>query len=761
MDALEEFRKIEAAAREGVHEEALTRFRQIVARDEESRMLAVEDLIFVDQDGGTYDDDVCFLSGDVRAREDEPPAPRYQIDRISPVIEQAVSDQREAQINIMVRGVGEKSSDLNDTFNGLIRNIEVVSDAADSYDNAYDECQKSGYGGWQIVTEYSDDSFEQNIYIEPIQNATQSLFFGPAKKATKEDAMYAFLIWDMDIDEFKVQYPDAERSEWPNEILTNTSRGWFNSRDNMIRVAAYWRKRPIKRTIIQLVDGRVIDQDDWDPETHDFARFPDGRPMMREVDSYQVERFILNGVEILKGPQLWAGKHIPLIPEYGIRSVINGREIIRGKVRKGKDAQRIYNYATSAIVQTAAQSAKDFYWMTAEQASGHVEDLEKMNVDQNPVYFFTPDPNNPGPPIKGTGPTVQQALLAQVAQAREDISASVGAGVGVEDGTAADNRSGQAIREGNVNREKGNSIYFNNHIRAVTYTGVQLVDLISKLWTTQRQARIIKPDGEEDFVTVNQTIVDPKTMGEIIVNDLSQGSFDVRVDVGPAYASQRQQGADQLTKLAVENPAFAEDTPDLIAKNLDVPGAKELSTRLRRRGVLNGTIEPTDEEREEFKLDLREQIKQQLLPAIREEVKNEASIRLIEAQSAQLNAEAQNLHAAVAAKESAVGETAAKTEKAISEAANIQMETLLKAIDANTKMQEQVMAKLAMGLPIQTIEKDNLDKQADLVEDAQQDINPGPSSAMVTEFEGRKRGAIPQNVDWVFEPGKGLIRASR
>ena len=267
-EALNKFRKIEFETdKKKVHEEALTRFKQIVSREEESRILGVEDLIFIDQEGGTYDEEVGFLSGDARTNNtitsDDPPAPRYQIDRISPVIEQAVSDQREAQVNIQVRVTGEVESGLNDTFNGLIKNIENVSDAQDAYDNGFDECQKSGYGGWRIITEYTDDSFEQNIRIEPILNATQSLFFGPAKKATKEDALYAYYLWWMDMDEFKEEHPKAEHTDWPTSSLQTFTRSWFNQNDNLIRVAEYWRKRPVEKEIIQLTDGKVINTEDF------------------------------------------------------------------------------------------------------------------------------------------------------------------------------------------------------------------------------------------------------------------------------------------------------------------------------------------------------------------------------------------------------------------------------------------------------------------------------------------------------------------
>lgn len=745
-EPLDDFRKIPAESNlKKVHTEALKRWSAIVSREEESRILSVIDLVFIDQEGGMYNETNGFLSGNAdknrTSSSDTPEPPRYQIDRISPVIEQAVSDQRESQIQIQVSSTGEIPTGLDETFDGLIKNIESVSDAGDAYDNAYDECQKSGYGGIQIVTEFSDETFEQEIFIEPILNATQSLFFGPAKKATKEDALYAFLIWELDMEEFEAAYPKAQKSEWPDSTLDKTNRAWFNNKDHLIRIAAYWRKRPITKEIIMLTDERVINDEDLAAAIASGAEIqkrPDGEEMRRTVDTYQVERFIMNGVEVLKGPQEWVGKFIPLIPEYGIRSVINGREIIRGKVRKGKDPAMIYDYTVSSIVQASAASGKDFHWLTAKQAEGYVNDLDAIDNDTNFAYY-NHDPDSPGPPVKAAGPTIQQALIDQRNAAKEDINMTVGAGVGIGDGTSADPRSGEAIREGNVNTEKGNSIYFNNHIRMVRHGGVQIADLIAKLWTTRQQKRIIKPDGTKEFITVNQQMTQAKEGGGseiVIINDLTQAKFDVTVDVGPAYASQRQQGADQLTKLATENPAIADVTIDLAVKNMDIPGGDEMHRRLRRRGILNGTIEPTDEEREEMGLTERDQLIAELEPQIREKVMQEENIKLVTATANMNNASAANFQASAGQKVIENDKTGAEEEKLMAETANIDAKTITEAVTGMKELIESFIAKLEAGIPLDLQDHDNRTKQADVVEEAQHVQSPGPSSALQEEVQG-------------------------
>ena len=69
-EPLEEARKLKAESDlEKVHTEALERFKNIVDREEHSRHLSLGDRIFVEQEGGSYDESTGFLSGKDLARE--------------------------------------------------------------------------------------------------------------------------------------------------------------------------------------------------------------------------------------------------------------------------------------------------------------------------------------------------------------------------------------------------------------------------------------------------------------------------------------------------------------------------------------------------------------------------------------------------------------------------------------------------------------------------------------------------------------------
>lgn len=771
-EAINDFREIEAADGEDVHHEAIKRFEDISTRENWSRQQGIEDLVFTDQDGGQWDNFQVFgynadSKGSISKGDVE--EPRYQNDKISPVIEEAVDNQRQASIDIKVRPLAAESKGLADTFNGLIKNIETVSGAQDAYDTAYDEQQRSGYGGWRVVTEYADDSFDQRICIEPIKCATGSLLFGPSRKYTKEDSLYAFYIWSMDLEEYNAQYPDKQISDFPKlrSTLQGSQRGWFDWKNNLVQLAEYWRKRPITRQIAQLIDGRVVDAESLpivqeinekilmgakaqgitlqpaEGSTQDMilVEVPvartmggNGEPMIRDVDSYEVERFIMNGREIVKGPQKWAGKYIPLIPCFGVVSNILGQEIVRGRVRKGKDAQRGYNYAYSRAIDASSNAYTGGLLMTTPMVEGANirEQFEKMNVEQQPALFYNFDPDVPQGPQPYGGTTVQPELLNIMQKSEQDIFSSIGGGRTMNDGTALDGRSGEAVKEQRIDQEKGQSVYFNNYIKSREYTGRVLVDLIPRIYSTQQQVRIIKPDGSEDFVTVNQTDIDPASGDEETVVDLSQAYFDVTVDVGPAYASQRQAAQEALTQLATESEVFANNSADLIAKNMDFPGSNEVYERIRKLYIQNGIItNASPEELEELGITREQQIAAQITPQIEQELLNSVNMRVLMANADKLSAEAQNMKAAAGQKEA---ESRADLLKAIEDIENAKLDGLLKAIEGQEKMINTMAKKIEVFGALNIGDIDNMNTQSDVVEEQQQEVSPGPNSQQSQEF---------------------------
>lgn len=713
MDA-SEIKDKEQIASKDVHAEAMTRFSMVESREQVEREAAIEDMRFAQIPDSQWDD---FAT---KQRNDRP---RYTINKIAATIDTIVGEQRENDITIKYRPSSSGAQkEVANTFNGLTRNIESQSSARSSYDRGFDEALNGGYGGWRVTTQFSDDDgFEQDIRIKPIKSAASSLWFDPgAEEYAKQDALWAFLTKDMEKSEFLARFPDATVTDFQQPQYANSiCRNWF--RGDVVRVAEYWRKVPITRNIVLLSDGRTIDKDEDGAILDELAS--QGITVVRErsVKTWKVERYLMNGAEILKGPEDWAGKFIPLIPMFGKTMTIEGREYVRGMVRLAKDAQRIYNYSTSTIVETAALAPKDPYWMTPKQAQGHEGRLRNMNVDNSPVMFYNEDPSSPGAPKRTGAPQVQSALIGITAQAQQDITATLGVTASSNvptAGTDLDTRSGKAIIEGNRKGDTGTFVFFDNLIKSIQHTGTILGDLIPRIYDTERQVRVIQPDGTEEFVTINQTVQDQQTLEPVIVNDLSQGKYDVAIDTGPAFATRRLEAADRLIRLAEGSTMFAELTPDLIAKNLDTPGSDELHDRLRQAMIQQGKVQPTDEEVQELGLGQPAEPSQAEVLASQEQ---QARTNLFLAQAADLQANAQ-------LKGSQAQLNQARAEAALADANKKDFDANKVAVEAEGKNLENIEKQADLGLPLTVQDHDKRIGQGDMVELSQEELSPGGTS---------------------------------
>jgi hypothetical protein len=113
------------------------------------------------------------------------------------------------------------------------------------------------------------------------------------------------------------------------------------------------------------------------------------------------------------------------------------------------------------------------------------------------------------------------------------------------------------------------------------HLGAVLVDLIPKIYDSERTLRVLREDETHEPVRINvpAMTIDGRPM---VLNDLSQGTYDVRVKIGPAYTTRRAEAADSMLQFIQAVPQAAGVAADIIARNMDWPGADEIAERLRR-----------------------------------------------------------------------------------------------------------------------------------------------------------------------------------
>jgi hypothetical protein len=522
--------------------------------------------------------------------------PCLTINKLPQHVRQVTNDQRQNRPSGKVIPADDKADiAVAEIFNGMVRHIEYISDADVAYDTACENQVSYGEGYIRILTEYcDDDTFDQDIKIGRIRNSF-SVYMDPTiQDPCGSDAKWCFITEDITKADYARMYPDSA----PITTLQSLGVGdqnlsqWLN--EDTIRIADYYYV-DYDRETLNLYPGNITA----------FAGTPEdkllksqfGKPTKsRESDRCKIKYCKINGYEILEERE-WAGKYIPVVRIVGNEFEVDGRLYVSGIVRNAKDAQRMYNYWVSQEAEMLALAPKAPFIGYGGQFEGYETQWKTANTTNWPYLEVNPDVTDGSGsilplPQRAQPPMASSGLLQAKAGASEDIKASTGQ-YNASLGMTSNERSGRAIlarqREGDV----GTYHYGDNLARGVRHITRQLVDLIPKIYDTQRVARIIGEDGETDMVKIDPMQAEPvkKIVNQegIVIDKIynpSVGKYDVVVTTGPGYATKRQEALEAMAQLLQGNPQLWQVAGDLFVKNMDWPGAQEMAKRFAK------TIDP-------------------------------------------------------------------------------------------------------------------------------------------------------------------------
>jgi hypothetical protein len=522
--------------------------------------------------------------------------PTLTINKLPQHVRQVTNDMRQNRPGAKVIPVDDNADvEVAEIFNGMIRHIEYISDADVAYDTACENQVSYGEGYITLMTEYCDaNTFDQDIKIGRVRNSF-SVYMDPLiQDPTGADAKWCFITEDLTKAEYERQYPDAA----PISTLQSLGVGdqsisnWLN--EDTVRIAGYY-YIDYDKTTLNLYPGN---QSAFVGTPEDkMLKDMFGKPVKSRMSERPRVRYCkINGYEILEEKE-WAGKWIPVIRVVGNEFEVDGRLYVSGLVRNAKDAQRMYNYWVSQEAEMLALAPKAPFIGYGGQFEGYEDKWKTANTNNWPYLEVNPDvtdgqgavlplPQRAQPPMASTG------LLQAKAGASEDIKSTTGQ-YNASLGMGSNERSGKAIlarqREGDV----GTFHYGDNLTRAVRHVARQLVDLIPKIYDTQRIARIIGEDGETKMVKINPDQPQPvnKIVNEqgIVIEKIYNpgvGKYDVVATTGPGYATKRQEALEAMAQLLQGNPQLWSVAGDLFVKNMDWPGAQEMAKRFQK------TIDP-------------------------------------------------------------------------------------------------------------------------------------------------------------------------
>lgn len=522
--------------------------------------------------------------------------PTLVINKLPQHVLQVTNDQKQNRPAGSVIPVDDKADvQMAEIYEGMVRHIEYISDADVAYDTACDNQVTYGEGYFRILTEYCDEtSFEQDIKIGRIRNSF-SVYIDPTiQDPCGSDAQWCFITQEMTKEEYEELFPNAAPiSSLQNGTGDDHYSNWIT--ENSVRVAEYFYYESERKTLnmYRLHDGRLVNTLKGSDADKLAQKSGLKVEQSRETVLKQVKWCKTNGYEILEEKD-WAGKWIPVIRVVGNEFEIEGEIHVSGIVRNAKDAQRMYNYWVSQEAEMLALAPKAPYVGYAGQFEGYEQQWKQANVQNWPYLEVNPDASDPDGkpyplPQRMPPPLPQAGLIQAKMGASDDIKATTGQ-YDPSLGAKSNETSGKAIIAREQQSDTGTYHYVDNLARAIRYGARQIVDLIPKIYDTKRIARIVGLDGETEHVEIDpeqkQPVVelrDPATQAVIKrIYNPGIGKYDVAVTTGPSYMTKRQQAADAQAQLLQGNPELWKVAGDLFVKNLDWPGAEELSKRLAR-----------------------------------------------------------------------------------------------------------------------------------------------------------------------------------
>jgi hypothetical protein len=576
---------------ERIVKEAQRRFDICATYENDARLRFIEDVKFANGDSDNlYQWDENSRTARGYGTIDERPC--LTINKIRQHNLNIINDARQNKPAVRVRPVGNGATyDAAQVYEGIIRHIEYISNAQAAYDTATLFQVQGGIGWLRLVTDYpsdTDQSFDQEIYIRRVKDPLTVYLDPDIKEADGSDARFGFVFDDMSAELFKDTYP--KHADLVTQSPLDVSGDWL--RKDQVRVAEYYRVVEKEDSLVAYMgsDGRRAMERKSEMDKALFESVIDAPDTkVRSILAKEVEWFLIAGTKIIER-NTWAGRYIPLIRVIGEETVINGQMDRKGHTRAMKDPQRLANYWYSAATEHVALQSKSPYigpMAAFENLSDYWDSANTVNHAWLPYNAYDdkgqpiPAPERQAPPVM---PDAYIKGLELAAQEIREVSGQFQADLGME----GNERSGVAIQQRQRQGDNATYHYIDNLALAIRYLGKQLIDLIPKIYDTQRIIKIMGNDGIEHEVQIDPNAqqayqIHQQQQGQAIqaIFNPAVGRYDVEADVGPAYATRRQEAFAALTELMKQNPDLMHIAGDLLFKAADFPMSEEVAERIK------------------------------------------------------------------------------------------------------------------------------------------------------------------------------------
>ena len=570
--------------------QAHKRYDRCVAFESEFRRLFALDIKFANGDP----DNKWQWPDDIQKDRNLANRPMLTINKTRQHNLQIINDAKQNKPGIKISPVGDKATyEAAKIYMGLARHVEYKSGAEQLYDQATKFQVEGGIGYFRVVTDYvNDDTFDQEILIKGI-NDPMTVYIDPdIQEIDGSDAKYGFIFSDVPRDEFDEEYEEY-KAQVGQSTLGNTATHWITK--DYVRVAEYYRKVRVDDKLVWMTDPK-----NGQKKTVRASKIPkrllslvmaDPSTKSREIIGYKVEWYKIAGDTIIDRRD-WPGKYIPICRVVGEETKIDGRIDRKGHTRSMKDVQRMYNFWSSAGVEYIALQGK-YPWVAPAAAIAGYQNFWDTSNTTNYAWLPWNHEDEDGKaipaPFRANPPVAAQAYVQGMQIAQNEMMMVTGQ-YQAQFGENENAKSGIAINARQRQGERATYHYIDGLGIGIKFLGKIFIDLAPKIYDTERVIQIMAENGDESEVTIKpdseQAFVEQKSNDRegkaTIIFNPKVGEYAVQADVGPSFATKRQEAFNAFTQLASQSDNFMSIAGDIMFKAADFPMADELAERYRR-----------------------------------------------------------------------------------------------------------------------------------------------------------------------------------
>ncbi|MFP0990781.1 portal protein [Acinetobacter baumannii] len=526
----------------------------------------VEDKEFVTVKGAQWEDGAV-------ARRTAEGKPSLEFNLCRAYCRQQINTQRQNRAQVKVVPVDNGAdADKANIIEGLIKDTEESSDAESAYDQAAENAVYGAIGFFRIVTDYvSELSFNQEPRFMTVHNP-HAWYIDPQSKALDgSDARWAVGGEWVDKDIIQDKYGanavvDFAMSEYSD---------WCNTEDKTVLIVEYFKIEEVSDELWMLEDGTTnyksvllgefgVSEDELKPLVTNF------RPTTRT----EVKWYKASGSEVLE-ETVFPGKYIPVIPVYGEVTYIGEERYLHSLVHFAKDPQRLYNYWKSTEAQILQKNQDDILVVDPKGVSGHEEEWRDPSKFAAVHYKHIDESQQPIPaPYRIGAAQPPVGVLNAAESAKVAITDILNMHAPIMGGDSQE-VSGVAIGMRQRQSETAQFHLQDNLNKSIRHAGRILLGLYQALYTVPMVRRIIGADGEAKQINLFDKTADG------VLADVTIGRYDVRMDTGPSFNTQREQNFALMMQLLSMNPQLFSLIGDILLQNSPLLNAKEISERIR------------------------------------------------------------------------------------------------------------------------------------------------------------------------------------